>query len=86
VTDAAAVAVRGDVIRLGQFLKVADAVEQGSDVKALLAAGVVSVNGDVEIRRGRQLHIGDIVAVGPTRYRIVARGPDERRDAKGQGG
>jgi ribosome-associated protein len=50
-------------IRLGQFLKLADAVELGSDVKLLLGAGSVEVNGEVETRRGRQLRPGDVVTV-----------------------
>jgi ribosome-associated protein len=71
VTAVACVPIRGDLIRLGQFLKVADAVDQGSDVKARLTTGAVSVNGEVEPRRGRQLHVGDLVTVGATGYRIV---------------
>jgi ribosome-associated protein len=74
VSDAVAVPIRGDVIRLGQFLKVADAVDQGSDVKALLASEAVTVNGELEVRRGRQLHPGDLIAVGRAEYRIVAAG------------
>lgn len=53
----------GEPIRLGQFLKLADAVEVGSDVKLLLSAGSVQVNGEVETRRGRQLVPGDVVTV-----------------------
>lgn len=53
----------GEPIRLGQFLKLADAVELGSDVKLLLNAGDVTVNGVVETRRGRQLQAGDVVSV-----------------------
>ncbi len=53
----------GEPIRLGQFLKLADMVELGSDVKLLLAEGSVQVNGEVETRRGRQLALGDVVAV-----------------------
>ena len=58
------VPVREDVIRLGQFLKLADMVDSGSDAKPLLADGLVQVNGEVETRRGRQLVKGDVVAVG----------------------
>jgi ribosome-associated protein len=72
MSAAASVPIRGDVIRLGQFLKVADAVDQGSDVKALLATGAVTVNGEVEARRGRQLRVGDVIAIGPAAYLIVA--------------
>jgi ribosome-associated protein len=53
----------GEPIRLGQFLKLADAVELGSDVKLLLGEGSVRVNGEVETRRGRQLSPGDVVSV-----------------------
>jgi ribosome-associated protein len=57
------VGIRDTDIRLGQFLKLADAVEVGSDVKLLLMQDRVTVNGEAEVRRGRQLHIGDIVVV-----------------------
>lgn len=57
------VTVTGDGIRLGQFLKLANVVGSGSDVKALLADGQVAVNGEVEPRRGRQLVRGDVVSV-----------------------
>lgn len=65
------VLVRGDGIRLGQLLKLAGLVDSGSDVKALLEDGVVTVGGRPESRRGRQLHDGDVVAVGQERIRVV---------------
>ncbi|MBA2697490.1 MAG: RNA-binding S4 domain-containing protein [Nocardioidaceae bacterium] len=68
------VSIRGESIRLGQFLKLADAVDQGSDVKSLLGAELVTVNGEVEVRRGRQLHFGDQVVVGRTSYLVTAAG------------
>ena len=61
--DPRAVPIRDESIRLGQFLKLADLVDAGSDAKPLLAEGVVSVNGEVETRRGRQLTKGDVVTV-----------------------
>lgn len=60
--------ITGNMIRLGQFLKRADAVDQGSDVKQLLATESVLVNGEVEHRRGRQLTDGDSVEVAQTAY------------------
>lgn len=65
------VAITTEVIRLGQFLKLADVVEFGSDVKAVLAEGGVRVNGVPEARRGRQLGRGDVVTVGDTDLRVV---------------
>ncbi|MCU1616042.1 MAG: hypothetical protein JWO98_3582 [Frankiales bacterium] len=52
-----------DSIRLGQLLKLVDAVPTGAQVKDVLLAGAVRVNGEREDRRGRQLHRGDVVAV-----------------------
>ena len=57
------VPIRDASIRLGQFLKLADLVDTGSDVKPLLADGDVRVNGEVETRRGRQLVPGDVVTL-----------------------
>jgi ribosome-associated protein len=57
------VPIRDSQIRLGQFLKLAGAVELGSDVKLLLAEGSVLVNGNPEDRRGRQLVRDDVITV-----------------------
>ncbi|MET0454630.1 MAG: RNA-binding S4 domain-containing protein [Mycobacterium sp.] len=67
------VPIRDESIRLGQFLKLADLIDTGSDAKAVIAAGDVTVNGEVEERRGRQLHPGDIVAIFG-RHATVAAG------------
>lgn len=69
------VAIRGEMIRLGQFLKLAGVVDGGGEVKALLAQEVVTVNTEPETRRGRQLHAGDVVGVGVRRWRVT---PGER--------
>ncbi len=63
--------VREDGIRLGQLLKLAGLVDAGSDVRPLLAEGVVTVGGRVEVRRGRQLRKGDVVAVREQKLRLV---------------
>jgi ribosome-associated protein len=64
------VSISGDGIRLGQLLKLADAVDTGADVKPLLAAGAVRVNGEPEDRRGRQLVRGDVVSIGDDTIRV----------------
>ena len=60
-----------DTIRLGQFLKLANLVDSGSDAKFLLAGGEVRVNGETEVRRGRQLRAGDTVEFDGTSVRVV---------------
>ena len=52
-----------DSIRLGQLLKLVDAVPTGAQVKDVLFAGDVRVNGEPEDRRGRQLRRGDVVSI-----------------------
>ncbi len=64
------IAIEDDMIRLGQFLKLAGVVDSGSDTKALIAAGDVRVNGEVDRRRGAQLRRGDVVAVDDQRFRV----------------
>lgn len=66
------VGIRDDSIRLGQFLKLANLVEDGGEAKLVIAAGDVSVNGEQEKRRGRQLVTGDVVTLGGQAVRVVS--------------
>ncbi len=67
-----AIEITGDTIRLGQLLKLVGAALHGADAKALIAGGQVTVNGEPELRRGRQLHPGDLVSIGPDSLRVVS--------------
>jgi ribosome-associated protein len=55
---------------LGRALKAAGLVGTGGEAKILIQAGEVSVNGDVETRRGRRLEEGDVVEVGDEQLEI----------------
>ncbi|VTR78618.1 RNA-binding S4 domain-containing protein [Cellulomonas hominis] len=61
------VPISDDTIRLGQFLKLAGLADSGADARTLLEEGEVTVNGEPEARRGRQLHRGDVVEVADPR-------------------
>jgi ribosome-associated protein len=65
------VPIRGDMIRLGELLKLAGVVDSGGEAKALLASTGVLVNGEPESRRGRQLHAGDEVSLGAESLRVT---------------
>lgn len=65
------IAIRGEMIRLGQLLKLAGTVDSGAEIKAFLSSQPVLVNGDREMRRGRQLHRGDVVRVGDEDLRLA---------------
>jgi ribosome-associated protein len=55
---------------LGQALKAASLVGSGGEAKVLIQAGEVSVNGEIETRRGRRLEEGDVIEVGDERLEI----------------
>jgi ribosome-associated protein len=65
------VPIRDDSIRLGQFLQLANLIDTGSDAKIAIADGQVTVNDEVETRRGRQLHHGDTVRFGGAAARVT---------------
>ncbi|MFB9958947.1 RNA-binding S4 domain-containing protein [Agromyces bracchium] len=64
------VPIGGEMIRLGQFLKFAGLLDSGGEVKEVIAEGMVTVNGEVDLRRGRQLHPGDIIEFEGHRRRV----------------
>jgi ribosome-associated protein len=65
------IAIRGDMIRLGQLLKLAGVVDSGAEIKTFLVSQPAVVNGEREMRRGRQLHRGDVVLVGDEELRLT---------------
>lgn len=67
------VPIRGEMIRLGQLLKLAGVRDSGGEVKDLLADGAVTVNGEPEARRGRQLHPGDTVSADGEELLVATR-------------
>jgi ribosome-associated protein len=54
--------IKDDFIKLGQLLKAADISQTGGEAKELILDGQVTVNGEVETRRGKKIYPGDIVA------------------------
>ena len=54
--------LRDDYIKLGQALKAAGLVENGVDAKYAIQDGLVLVNGNTELQRGKKLYSGDIVS------------------------
>jgi ribosome-associated protein len=65
------VEIRGDMIRLGNLLKHSGVADSGGEARQLLDTEQVLVNGELEVRRGRQLHRGDVVTVGEHSLRVA---------------
>lgn len=62
--------LRDEYIKLGQALKAANLVEDGVEAKLVIQDGLVKVNNQVDIRRGRKLYDGDVVSFGGQELRI----------------
>ena len=56
--------IRGEHIALDALLKATGLAASGGEAKALIVGGGVMLNGQVELRRGRKVRAGDVVAVG----------------------
>ena len=54
--------LRDDYIKLGQALKAAGLVSSGVEAKEVIMDGLVMVNGEIDMRRGKKLYDGDIVS------------------------
>jgi len=57
------VGIQTEFIKLQQILKLAGLVGQGSDVKILIAEGLVYVNGVQALERGKKIRPNDVIEV-----------------------
>ena len=64
-----------DFIRLDQFLKLQGICGTGGQAKMMIQSGEVDVNGQTELRRGRKLVPGDVVAIGDSQWIVAATAP-----------
>ena len=62
--------LRDEYIKLGQALKAANLVEDGVEAKLVIQDGLVKVNNEVDIRRGRKLYDGDVASFDGQELRI----------------
>ena len=53
--------IRDEFIKLGQALKAAGLCESGVDAKFAIQDGLVKVDGEVDVRRGRKLYDGNVI-------------------------
>ena len=72
MSDTIEVPIRDEAIRLGQLLKLAGVVDDGARARSLIEDGEVSVDGEVERRRGRQVRPGSMVELGEVQIRVTS--------------
>jgi len=68
------VKILSEYIKLDSFLKLVNEAGSGGEAKILIAAGLVTVNGEPESRRGRKLRPGDTVGIEGRLYPVEAEG------------
>lgn len=62
--------IRDEFIKLGQALKAAGLVESGVEAKIVIQEGLVKVNGEVEMQRGKKLTGGEIISFNKKEIKI----------------
>lgn len=66
------IAIKDEYIKLGQALKLAGLVSSGVEAKILIQDGLVTVNGEIDERRGRKLYPGDVFELEGNQVKVVA--------------
>ncbi len=64
------VSINTEIIKLDQLLKLADVCQTGGHAKFLIQEGLVTVNSEVETRRGKKIVVGDIIEIKDKNIKI----------------
>jgi len=64
--------LRGEFVELNQLLKLTGVCDSGGAGKALVAEGLVSVDGRVESRKTAKIRAGQVVSLGGVQIRVLA--------------
>ena len=63
--------LRGEFVELNQLLKLSGVCDSGGAGKALVAEGVVSVDGQVELRKTAKIRAGQVVSLGDIQIHVI---------------
>lgn len=72
MSDIIEIPITGETIRLGQLLKLAGVVDDGAQARTLIEDGEVSVDGEIDRRRGRQVRPGASVKLRETTIQVTS--------------
>ncbi|MGL6023257.1 MAG: S4 domain-containing protein YaaA [Cetobacterium sp.] len=65
--------ISSEFIKLDQFLKWSGVVASGVDAKYFIIEGMVKVNGEIELRRGKKLYPGDKVRFQEEEFLVLGQ-------------
>jgi ribosome-associated protein len=63
--------ISGEYVELNQLLKLVGVCDSGGAGKALVAEGVVSVDGHAELRKTCKIRAGSVVTLGDVRITVI---------------
>lgn len=63
--------INTDIIKLDAFLKWSGIASLGSEAKLYIQDGLVKVNGEACVQRGKKLKRGDVISFNQEEYKIV---------------
>ena len=63
--------IKDEFIKLGQALKLAGVVQDGVEAKYAIRDGIVKVNGEVDLRRGRKVYEGDVISFHDQEIKVI---------------
>ena len=65
--------LNGEYVELNQLLKMVGLCDSGGAGKALVAEGVVSVDGQIELRKTAKMRAGSVVSLGEVQISVLAK-------------
>lgn len=68
------ITIKTEYIKLDQLLKFVNAVDGGGMAKNVILEGLVKVNGEVVLQRGKKIRNGDCVEFENNKYTVICRG------------
>ena len=63
--------INSEYITLGQLLKMTDFIQSGGEAKFAVKELHITVNGEMEDRRGRKLSSGDVIIIEDQEFTLV---------------
>jgi ribosome-associated protein len=64
--------LRGEFVELCNLLKLSGVCDSGGAGKSLVAEGVVSVDGHIELRKTAKIRAGSVVSLGDVQIKVLA--------------
>jgi ribosome-associated protein len=65
------VGINSEYIKLDQFLKWSGIADTGAEAKGLIQSGKIKVDGEVELKRGRKIRVGNVVEFEGQAFEVV---------------